>query len=92
MSDKDAIRWERVRTRGKMFYILRKAALFTLFMLIALNVSEFLFRGRLLEFSYVHLCVFVVLGFLAGFTEWWSNNARYQTYLLDKKIAKGLAL
>jgi len=89
MSEKRIFIWEKLREKGRWFYILKYtmnltgAAIFSSFLTAAMFGYRSLF---LLWFTPLYL----VLGVLAGMAAWLYNEDKYQTYLLEKRIGKPL--
>jgi len=46
--------------------------------------------GEAISLSPTRFVLLGVGGFILGVAAWWSGEARYKTYLLDKKILNGL--
>lgn len=90
-SDKEASRWEKVREKGKWFYIARKTLVINLSLTIAYIVANLLFEDPI-EIKPVFFILYLLLGFFGALIDWQFSDAKYQTYLLDRKIADGLKI
>lgn len=91
MSDKELVNWEQQREKGKWFFVLRKAYLFTFETLVGTILILWLWIGWNDSLVYF-LAATPILGFVAAISTWWFDDARYQNHILDKKIHDGLKL
>ena len=82
------MRWEKVRMKGMKYVVLRAAIISTIFFFVALNIISWFWNGRSLPSEFFF--IYPALGLVAGFANWWMNEARFQTFLMDKKIRAGL--
>ncbi|MDI1240408.1 MAG: hypothetical protein PSX80_00640 [bacterium] len=89
MSSKEMVRWEKIRAKGKWYFMLRTALQFSLAVLFADVVTDWLF-GDPIEIKTFTLYAVPVFGLLSGITLWWIADARYQNHMLDSKIHDGL--
>lgn len=88
MSEKEIARWEKTRSSGKMYFILRTALIFFWVMISVFILSDW-FSGNPIKIEPFFLGLVAVMGLLLGVVSWWFADARYQTYFLDKKIQDG---
>lgn len=89
MTEDDATRWEGKRTGGKWRFVLLKGLTFSVLIYSALVIVDWLW-GEQVNFSLVKGLFFLLIGFFMGLVMWWNQEARYKTYILDRKIEKGL--
>lgn len=89
MSEKEIARWEKQRAKGKWFVIFRTAILASISMFVLTNLLGWISDGQTYLTPYF-LVSYLVIGLLLGVTSWWTNDARYQNHVLDKKIEHGM--
>lgn len=91
MSDKEVARWEKVRAKGKMFFVLRTSIIFSLSIAILTALLNWLLTENT-HFTPFNLIFLIVMSPFIGLINWWAGDARYQNHILDKKISDGLKL
>ncbi len=87
MSEKQIARWEKERAKGKNFYVVKNAIIWSIWMSITLSVVEYISQGHIRQ-STVTISVIVnfILGILFSIWNWSSAESAYQTSLRTKKM------
>jgi len=85
MTERQAVRWERFRQKGKWPYVLVTATVFAVFQLLAATLLDW-FWSDPIQLPAIRVILSVIGGFVVSHVLWWSGEARYQNYLLDKNI------
>lgn len=89
LSEKEIARWEKVRARGKVSYVIRGSLATVAALNLGFVLTGWANGGSL--FSWYFFVTSVFLGSLGSLSVWWEAEGRYQNTLLNQKIRKGLA-
>lgn len=83
MSRKEFLRWEKLRLKGKRYFVLRNAIFFSIFFFLILNLVSWALSG--LPLSKFFLLAYPALGLVTGTIIWLINESRFEEFLVDKK-------
>ena len=80
MNQKQRAKWEKIRAKGLLRFVLIEGILWGVYMTTALTIADRFFGSGSyhLEFIYRKLFIGVLLGFLVAFTAWHRNEWKYE--------------
>jgi hypothetical protein len=87
MSRRRFLRWEKLRLKGKRYYILRTAVLATIVIFLVLNFASWSWRGISMPDSFA--LVYPALGLIVAAILWTLNEERFEAFLVNKKARAG---
>lgn len=93
-SEKWIAKWENHRKAGKWLYVFRTASYQTLGFMFMFSLVDWFFGNGFEVF--LNLPIFLIIIIVGGamifgsLANWWANEGRYKSYLLNQKIKKGL--
>jgi len=91
MSEKQVLRWKKQRSQGKWRWVLKEGLRFGIITFVFNYIVAWFFSNTS-EFSVYWFPFLLLGGAFVGLIGWWENEGKYQNYLLDKKIERGLRL
>ena len=87
MSEKQISRWEKERAKGKNFYVVKNAITWSIWMVIASSLAEYIYDGQIRQSSVtISIIVSLILGIPFSIWGWSSTESAYQTSLKTKKM------
>lgn len=92
MSRYEFDRWEKRRTLGKWWIVLKTTVSFVFVILLLEAALYWFYPGESYQFPVVRMIAMVFAGVGMGFGGWWTKEARYNNTILDNKIHEGLRL
>jgi hypothetical protein len=80
VNEKQRAKWDRIRTRGPLIFVVTRGVLWGAYMTIALTVVDRLWGSRSYHLEFIHwrLMIFVLGGFLGAVTAWFRNEWKYE--------------
>lgn len=83
MSRKKFLRWEKLRLKGKRYFVARTAIISGVFFFVTLNFASWLWAG--LPLSSFFSFAYPLLGLLTGTVLWSLNEERFEEFIATKK-------
>lgn len=83
MSRKEFLRWEKLRLKGKRYYVARTALLTGIFFFVTMNLASWVWSG--LPLSSFFSLAYPLLGLLTGTIIWSVNEDRFEEFIAAKK-------
>ena len=86
MSEKQIARWEKERVKGKNFFVVKNAIIWSIWMSVCLSVVEYISEGQIRQRTVIiTILVNLILGIPFSIWNWSSTESAYQTSLNTKK-------
>ncbi len=83
MSRKKFLRWEKLRLKGKTYFVARTALVSGIFFFVMMNLASWAWSG--LPLSSFFLLAYPALGLLTGSMIWSVNEDRFEQFIAAKK-------
>ena len=83
-------KWERIRAKGKVRFVVRSALAFVLLMIVPIGTVEFFHDGSQFSDFRLWLISLLVTGIFFGFVTWWDKEGRYKSARLEEDIHRRL--
>lgn len=83
MSRKKFLRWEKLRLKGKRYFVARTAIISGIFFFVTMNLASWLWSG--MPLSSFFLLAYPLLGLLTGTIMWTVNEDRFEELIAAKK-------
>ena len=80
-------RWERIRSGGKVGFVLKTACLFSAVLLSFNSLVDLVFDGETRP-SYFRIIFYLTVGIGEGFLLWWLREQCYQHTLLNNRSSR----
>jgi len=82
MSRKKYLRWEKLRLKGKRYFVARTAVLSGVFFFVTMNLASWLWSG--MPLSSFFILAYPLLGLLTGTVLWSVNEERFEDFIAAK--------
>ncbi len=83
MSRQKFLRWEKLRLKGKRYFVTRTAVISSIFFLVIMNLASWIWGGRPLPEFFI--LAYPALGLLTGTLMWSVNEDRFEDFIVAKK-------
>jgi hypothetical protein len=85
MSRKKFLRWEKLRLKGKRYFVARTAVLSGVFFFVTMNLASWLWSG--MPLSSFFILAYPLLGLLTGTVLWSVNEERFEEFIAAKNAS-----